>query len=281
MAEDDNVIYADFAGRTGSRSRRGGCPGDAAARGGREQQEGPGVTVEPGDVLLDLVCSGADPMRVRRGRDYAREGRVEPQGAEGGRISASVQGSQAEPFEASIVMPHRGADELARALRLLEGDYRGIRRARQGQVPVPVAEALFARSPRQVRMSCTCPDDAVPCKHLVAVATAYAAWLRRHPEEAFSFRGVDLADLEESLRRQRSNDERPELSTGTRFWDGGAMPDLPEPETRPAIEESDLGLLHQAMRGVSYSVMAQLRAVSDIEDLYAALVDPDERPGRR
>lgn len=25
MAEDDNVIYADFAGRTGSRSRRGGC----------------------------------------------------------------------------------------------------------------------------------------------------------------------------------------------------------------------------------------------------------------
>ena len=44
----------------------------------------------------------------------------------------------------------------------------------------------------------------------------------------------------------------------------------------PALDDSDTDLLHQAMRQVSYTSIEQLRAVSDIEDLYDHLTGADK-----
>ncbi|WKD60956.1 hypothetical protein CCICO_04595 [Corynebacterium ciconiae DSM 44920] len=52
------------------------------------------------------------------------------------------------------------------------------------------------------------------------------------------------------------------------FWEGETLPGLPNPKVEPALDDSDLSLLHVAMRSVSYTSIDELRAITDIEDMY-------------
>ncbi len=55
-------------------------------------------------------------------------------------------------------------------------------------------EGLFP-SPREMRMSCSCPDWAIMCKHVAATLYGVGARLDEEPELLFSLRGVDPSDL--------------------------------------------------------------------------------------
>ena len=129
----------------------------ARARGARARfRRGPAVRAPGADpashlvsTMLDvLVAEMAEPGRVRRGRAYALQGAVGELRIEPGLVTAHVQGSSPRPYVATARVP------------LVEPD--GPR----------LAALLPDRS--QLRFTCTCPDDDLPCKHAVAVMAAFS-----------------------------------------------------------------------------------------------------------
>lgn len=98
-----------------------------------------------------LLAEQSEAGRLRRGRDYAKQGAVGPLTVAPGMVSAVVQGSRPEPYVASA------------RVHLTE--------ATGGRM------ASLVPSKREVRYSCTCPDDDLPCKHAVAVMTAFTEQL--------------------------------------------------------------------------------------------------------
>jgi uncharacterized Zn finger protein len=50
-------------------------------------------------------------------------------------------------------------------------------------------------SPKEIRLSCSCPDWATMCKHVAAVMYGVGARIDHQPELLFTLRNVDHADL--------------------------------------------------------------------------------------
>jgi uncharacterized Zn finger protein len=62
-------------------------------------------------------------------------------------------------------------------------------------------EGLFP-SPREIKLSCSCPDWATMCKHVAATPYGVGARLDHQPELLFSLRGVDPTELVEAALEQ-------------------------------------------------------------------------------
>jgi uncharacterized Zn finger protein len=137
--------------------------------------------------------------RLPRGRTYVRNGSVCHLEIQRGRISAKVQGSSMYDVTVDIrPLPHpawksikeRCTGKIASLLDLLQG------RLSAGvmQVVADREHGLFP-SPREIRMSCSCPDWATMCKHVAAVLYGVGARLDEKPELLFLLRGVDHEEL--------------------------------------------------------------------------------------
>lgn len=253
----DNVIYANFGARSSA-------PEEPTRR-EHERPRYPSVA----QWLIDALAP-VDSQRYQRGRDYARTGHVLSLEFAQGRISAQVAGSHNEPFYVVIALPHRGPDDLTGVPRSLAARSGSLERARRGDVEPEVLEALVGEG---VTLRCDCPDHSPICKHAVAVAEVAAQRLAERPALLFELRGLSMEAVERQMVEQaRQVGQESTRATDDRFWAGSALPDLPEPTLAPALEDSDLDLLHKAMRTVSYTAVEQLRAVADIEDMYDFLV---------
>jgi uncharacterized Zn finger protein len=67
-----------------------------------------------------------------------------------------------------------------------------------------VGLALFPASTRDLAMDCSCPDHAVPCKHLAAVFYVLAERFDADPFQILALRGRDRETLLEDLRARRA-----------------------------------------------------------------------------
>ena len=148
--------------------------------------------------------------RLGRGRQYAVAGQVTDLVLEGPHVEASVTGSRPDPYKVSLDFTAVQGDAVAHALRaepmllarLLTDDLPTEVEAllRDEDVPLfPKSEPL-GRTPEgkpryDVRMTCTCPDWARPCKHVVAVLLLLGEEIARRPSTLLALRGVDVEDL--------------------------------------------------------------------------------------
>ncbi|RNE48425.1 hypothetical protein [Corynebacterium alimapuense] len=258
--QEDNVIYANF----GSRTRVSG-PTEVS----KSTPRRPRPAMAPAaQLLIDVVTNRADSGRLTRGRQYATGGHVVSLEILSGRVHGQVAGSQNEPFNVTIQLPYRSTDDIAGVAAELARTPNGLRRARQGEVSESLLEVLLAEDLDDIRLLCDCPDSAPVCKHKVAVVEKLAAKIDADPLMLFELRGMNLVSLEQAVMAQAQNASRESESDPEKFWTGRDFPDLPNPKVAPALEDSDLDLLHKAMRTISYTNIEQLRAVSDLEDLY-------------
>lgn len=256
---DDNVIYANFGART-----RVSGPEEVAALPTRRR-----ASMSPAaEMLLDVATSRADRGRLTRGRQYAEAGHVVALEIRNGRAHAQVAGSQNEPFTVTVQLPYRSTDDLAAVSAELARTPNGMRAARRGEISTNLLHVLLADDVNDIRLVCDCPDPAPVCKHEVAVLEKLAAKIDADPLALFTFRGLDLTSLEQAVMAQARETSRESETDPELFWTGRQLPDLPSPRVSPALDDSDLDLLHKAMRAISYTNVDQLRAVSDIEDLY-------------
>lgn len=224
--------------------------------------------------FIAVLESFAIGSRLTRGRAYARKGQVLSLAVAPGEVTASVQGSRETPYEVSIGLERFNAAVWARVEEALAGQAIYSARLLAGDVP-PDLEQLFAdleaplfpQAIGDLRMRCTCPDQAVPCKHLAATFYLLAEEFDEDPFQLLHWRGRAREDLLSRLRLLRGGGvegvptarrERPPAPVGAaaalaevaetpleeavdRFW----LPPQPLPARPPTLEtEPDL-LLRQ------------------------------------
>ncbi len=137
--------------------------------------------------------------RLPRGRTYVRNGSVVDLKIARGEIAAMVSGSEVYKVRIAIAPASQPAwktlckdcaGSIDSLVELLQGRFsKGV----MERVCLP-GKGLFP-SPKEIKLSCSCPDWADMCKHVAAVLYGVGARLDTSPELLFTLRGVDHADL--------------------------------------------------------------------------------------
>lgn len=153
-----------------------------------------------GEAWCDHLESFSDyANRLPRGRTYVRNGSVCHLEVVRGTINAMVSGSELYSVKITIkTLPSkkwkdvkaRCAGEIGSLLELLEGK---LSRNVMGVV-TDRSRGLFPL-PKEISLSCSCPDWAFMCKHVAAVLYGVGARLDESPELLFVLRGVDHEEL--------------------------------------------------------------------------------------
>jgi uncharacterized Zn finger protein len=137
--------------------------------------------------------------RLPRGRTYVRNGSVVHLEIGKGRIKALVSGSELYEIEIGISsLPKKSWQALKEQCA---GKIGTLVELLQGKLSKAVMELVTNREqglfpkPKEIDMSCSCPDYAGMCKHLAAVMYGVGNRLDSSPELLFLLRGVDHLEL--------------------------------------------------------------------------------------
>ena len=137
--------------------------------------------------------------RLPRGRSYIRNGAVIDLQITAGKVEALVQGSAL--YEIAIkfstlapqrweIFKTRSAGKVTNLLDLLQG-----RLSKEILADITAQDAGLFPAPKEIGLSCSCPDWADMCKHIAAVLYGVGARLDEKPELFFILRGVDMEEL--------------------------------------------------------------------------------------
>ena len=137
--------------------------------------------------------------RLPRGRSYLRHGAVLDLKIAKGKVSALVQG--ASLYKIAISIHPIPAKEWHALIRECSGKIDSLIELLRGQFSKSIMEVmtrpqtgLFPR-PKQIKLSCSCPDWAEMCKHVSAALYGIGTRLDEKPELLFTLRQVDHKDL--------------------------------------------------------------------------------------
>jgi len=137
--------------------------------------------------------------RLPRGRTYVRNGSVVDLQIERGKVRAIVSGS--ELYTVEITIGTLAKPGWAAICRDCLGSVGSLVELLQGKLSKNVMERVCREGdglfphPREIKMSCSCPDGAVMCKHVSAVLYGVGARLDAEPDVLFALRGVDRSEL--------------------------------------------------------------------------------------
>lgn len=172
--------------------------------------------------------------RLQRGRTYARKGQVLNIDVRPGRVNARVQGSRRKPYSVRIEIAPLSDKQWERAIDAMAGQALFAAQLLAGEMPPEIEEAfeaagvsLFPTSD-DVGMSCSCPDWAVPCKHIAAVYYLLGEEFDRDPFLLFTLRGRTREQVMEALRARRA--------AAAPLVEEAAPEETPEPQAEPLEE---------------------------------------------
>lgn len=139
--------------------------------------------------------------RLPRGRSYAKKGAVTEISIKGNRIEAKVAGSRPQPYNVDITLPPFFEPELGKFIQKLAQKPTVISKLLNRELDPEVltmAESLglkvFPKQWTDFKMQCSCPDWAVPCKHLAAVVYKVSAEIDNNPFLVFELHLVNLME---------------------------------------------------------------------------------------
>jgi uncharacterized Zn finger protein len=195
-------------------------------------------------VLESLGVGG----RLSRGRSYARAGQIVSLDVDVGGAVAQVQGSRPQPYRVRLGVPAFGKAEWGAVAQALTDDASYAAALLAGEMPRDIEQvftsvglSLFPATERDLAMDCSCPDHAVPCKHLAAVCYVLAERFDADPFQILLLRGRPRDELLEELRNRRAavasvpppGDDL--AAVMDRYWSAGADPGTPlaGPRTPP------------------------------------------------
>ncbi len=137
--------------------------------------------------------------RLPRGRTYARNGSVVHLEIGKGQIASMVRGSSLYHIEIEIdelpkvrwqALKKECGGQVGSLVELLQGR---LSKAVMGLV-TDRDKGLFPK-PKEIRITCSCPDDATLCKHIAATMYGIGNRLDKEPGLLFLLRGVDQSEL--------------------------------------------------------------------------------------
>ncbi|HEU0167695.1 MAG TPA: SWIM zinc finger family protein [Chloroflexota bacterium] len=148
--------------------------------------------------------------RLQRGRTYARTDRVGSLSVEPGLAEARVRGSRVTPYLVRIRLQAFPRSVWDGVLDLIAAKARYTGQLLAGEMPADIDElfdstgcSLFPRSQSELAATCTCPDEANPCKHIAAVHYVLGARFDADPFVLFRLRGMPRETLLHEIRTRR------------------------------------------------------------------------------
>ncbi|WP_028677282.1 SWIM zinc finger family protein [Salinispora arenicola] len=254
--------------------------------------------------FLEVLESFALGTRLTRGRSYARAGQVMRLDVAPGEVTAVVQGSRSRPYEVHITLAtfpmalwSRVEEDLATqaffSARLLAGDLP----AELEELFAAAGAPLFPAGMAELGQRCSCPDAAVPCKHLAATFYLLAEAFDADPFALLHWRGRSRDELLDQLRVRRGtavaarsdSDSAPDLpvagaarsvaglppvplaDAAHRFW----SPPVPLPDRPPTLVTGTELLLRQL--GAPAPTIGGPGLVERLRRAYRRLGEPDAR----
>jgi uncharacterized Zn finger protein/superfamily II DNA or RNA helicase len=137
--------------------------------------------------------------RLPRGKTYANKGLAHDLELSGNTISAKVSGSRPKPYRVDISVPAFDRDSRDRLLRIVTENPLFLSKLLNRELPPELNQAcmeagihLFPRHWADLKGSCSCPDWAVPCKHMAAVFFLVANEIDKNPFVVFDLHAFDL-----------------------------------------------------------------------------------------
>ncbi|MFZ5869695.1 MAG: SWIM zinc finger family protein [Actinomycetota bacterium] len=208
--------------------------------------------------FVEVLESFALGSRLTRGRSYARKGQVVSLDVGPGEVRATVQGTRRTPYTVSIELAPFPelvwaklevalAEQAIHSARLLAGEMP----ADLEDVLAAAGAPLFPERASDLTMTCSCPDVAVPCKHIAATFYLLAESFDEDPFRILAWRGRQREPLLARLRELRGDRPADPANTGVpaeppsalgaaraldevsvapreeAFWEGAEPPSLP------------------------------------------------------
>ena len=183
--------------------------------------------------------------RMPRGRTYARNGSVVDLQVNQGKITGLVSGSSL--YKISIVIDSLSAIAWQKLCQACSQEVVSLLDLMRGRLSDTVImrltdpkDGLFPK-PKEIKVACSCPDDARMCKHIAAVLYGVGHRLDSSPELFFQLRGVDQAELvSQALAVQNSSDVMGlDQSSDFATEDLGAMFGIDLAVTTPNVDSPD------------------------------------------
>lgn len=209
------------------------------------------------EVLEDIGIGS----RLQRGRSYARRGQVISMDVGPALVTAQVQGSRVRPYRVRIGISAFGKAEWTQVEGALAENAWYAAALLSGEMPDDIEDAfaglgfsLFPVSARELSLDCSCPDDAVPCKHLAATFYLLAESFDDDPFAILAWRGREREDLLANLQAARSR--------------GRPAADHAEPPGRPLTDCLDSYFVRQAeVPSPSPRLMSSTALLDQLPDL--------------
>lgn len=150
-----------------------------------------------GQQWLEAFEQISDANRLPRGRTYANNGSVRSIDLEGNVIHAKVQGSYL--YKVEITIPAFSPQQQKQIEGLVVENPDLLARLLNRELPSELADLclskgirIFPQNWHSFKASCSCPDWAMPCKHLAAVIYLIANEIDKNPFLVFSLHQFDL-----------------------------------------------------------------------------------------
>ena len=175
--------------------------------------------------------------RLPRGRSYANKGAVTKIEIQDGEILAKVRGSRPRPYAVSINVPAMPQQQTKALLDALASDPVIISKMLNRELDPAVLERakalkieIFPTGWKDLGMDCSCPDWAVPCKHLAAVIYLISREIDGNPFMIFSLKGIDLTQELEARDISIEREAKARLPTVDSLLDHGQQKAISVPE---------------------------------------------------
>ncbi|MBT3812569.1 MAG: hypothetical protein HON51_10430 [Gammaproteobacteria bacterium] len=167
-----------------------------------------------GQRLLDALEDFTDSGRLVRGRSYASDNRVKQWDIKKGVVQAKIRGNKnpyfgvyTEPtYKTQVQMVHLSEAQWKKIIAKLTQRASFIVKLLVDEIPENIEEIfaafnthLLPNSYKDFKVSCDCPDYAVPCKHIAGVCYRLAADLDHNPLLLFEMRGLSPEKLHQEL----------------------------------------------------------------------------------
>ena len=137
--------------------------------------------------------------RLPRGVSYARNGSVKSIMIKENKVAAKVQGSMPRPYTVGITIPLFKQVAKDATVEAITSNRLFLSHLMTRKLPPELYDALvkkkvhlFPNKWGDLTAECSCPDWAVPCKHIAAVVYLIANEIDKNPFLVFALHGFDI-----------------------------------------------------------------------------------------
>jgi len=179
-----------------------------------------------GNQWLNSLSHIDHSNRLPRGRAYAGNGSVKSIQIVENKVLAKVKGSYPKPYDVKIEIPLLDSKQKTTLVEAITSDTYLLSKLLNRELPKELNELaenkkihLFPQRWSDFKMNCSCPDYAVPCKHIAAVIYLVSSEIDKNPFLIFNLHGLDLISELSKLNVAQKENEFEKISSVHDFFE--------------------------------------------------------------